>query len=64
MASYRFCIHLCKVNEVNVKDAYSLPRIDEAVDVLNGSSFFSIMDIDRAFWQVGVREEENAKLRS
>ena len=56
--SYRFCIDLRKVNEITVKDAYTLPRIDETVDALNGSKFFSSMDIDRAFWHVALAEQE------
>ena len=58
---YRFCIDLRKVNEITVKDAYSLPRIDETVDALNGSQYFSTMDVDRAFWQVGVVEGDKCK---
>ena len=41
-----------------VKDAYSLTRNDETVDALNGAKFFSSMDVDRTFWQVGVGEED------
>jgi hypothetical protein len=44
-----------------VKDAYSLPRIDETVDALSGAKFFSTMDVDRAFWQIGLREEDKCK---
>ena len=60
--SYRFCIDLRKVNTVTVKDAYSLPRIDQTVDALSGSQLFSTMDIDRAFWQIPL--EENSKQKT
>ena len=30
----RFCIDLRKLNEQTIKDAYSLPRIDETLDSL------------------------------
>ncbi len=43
---------------LTLKDAYSLPRIDETVDALSGSKYFSVMDIDRAFWQVGLKESD------
>ena len=36
--SLRFCIDLRKLNSRTVKDAYSLPRIDETLDCLNGPS--------------------------
>ena len=58
---YRFCIDLRKVNAVTAKDSYSLPRIKETVDKLNGMIFFSNGDIDRAFWQVGVKESDKCK---
>ena len=61
VVQYRFCIDLRKVNEVTVKDAYSLPRIDESADALAGSKFFSTMDINRAFWQVPLAEEDKKK---
>ena len=58
---YRFCIDLRKVNDATEKDCYSLPRIDETVDALCGAQFFSSMDIDRAFWQLGMAEEDKHK---
>lgn len=57
----RFCIDLRKVNDATEKDCYSLPRIDETVDALCGAQFFSSMDIDRAFWQLGMAEEDKHK---
>jgi hypothetical protein len=58
---YRFCIDLKKVNSVTAKDSYSLPRISETVDALSGANYFTTMDVDRAFWQVGVAEEDKQK---
>ena len=49
------------MNEITVKDVYSLPRIEETVDALNGSQYFSTIDVDRAFWQVGVVEGDKCK---
>ena len=58
---FRFCIDLKKVNAVTAKDSYSLPLISECVDSLSGAQFFSKIDVDRAYWQVGVREEDKCK---
>ena len=58
---YRFCIDLKKVNSITTKDSYSLPRISETVDALSGAKYFTTMDVDRAFWQVGVAEEDKRK---
>ena len=35
----RFCIDLRKLNERTVKDVYSLPRIEDSLDVLNALAF-------------------------
>ena len=41
----RFCIDLRKLNERTVKDAYSLPRIEDSLDSLNGSCIFTSIDL-------------------
>ena len=58
---FRFCIDLKKVNSVTLKDSYSLPRISDSVDALCGAEYFTKLDVDRAFWQVGLREEDKCK---
>ena len=40
-----FCIDYRKLNRVTKKDAYSLPQIDEILDILAGSKWFSILDL-------------------
>ncbi len=41
-----------KVNEVTRKDAYLLPRIDNTLDALWGSQYFSTLDLYSGYWQV------------
>ena len=53
----RFCIDLRKLNEQTIKDAYSLPRIDETLDSLQGSQWFSSLDLKSGYWQVEIDEE-------
>ena len=53
----RFCIDLRKLNEQTIKDAYSLPRIDEMLDSLQGSQWFSSLDLKSGYWQVKMDEE-------
>ena len=53
----RFCIDLRKLNEQTIKDAYSLPRIDETLDSLQGSQWFSSLDLKSGYWQVEMDEE-------
>ena len=53
----RFCIDLRKLNARTVKDAYALPRIEETLDYLAGSKWFSALDLKLGNWQVELDEE-------
>ena len=50
--SLRFCIDLRKLNSWTIKDAYSLPRIEESLDCLNGAIIFTSLDLKAGYWQV------------
>ena len=58
--SLRFCIDLRKLNVRTVKDAYSLPRIEETLDCLNGAQWFTSLDLKSGYWQVELDEESKA----
>ena len=55
--SLRFCIDLRKLNARTIKDAYSLPRIEETLDRLNGAQWFTLLDLKSGYWQVEFNEE-------
>ena len=50
--SLRFCIDLHKLNACTIKDAYSLPCIDETLDCLGGAMIFTSLDLKSGYWQV------------
>ena len=54
--SLRFCIDLRKLNSQTIKDAYSLPRIEESLDCLNGAIIFTSLDLKAGYWQVEMEE--------
>ena len=54
--SLRFCIDLWKLNAQTIKDAYSLPRIEETLDCLGGSIIFTSLDLKSGYWQVEMDE--------
>ena len=53
----RFCIDLRKLNARTVKDAQTLPRIEESLDSLNGAVIFTSLDLKSGYWQVELDEE-------
>ena len=52
----RFCIDLRKLNDSTIKDVYSLCQIDETLDSLQGSQWFSSLDLKSGYWQVKMNE--------
>ena len=57
----RFCVDYRKLNEVSIKDAYPLPRMDDIFSVLGKASYYSTIDLTDAFWSIRVREEDIPK---
>ena len=57
--SLRFCIDLRCLNARTIKDAYSLPRIEETLDCLNGAKYFTSLDLKSGYWQ--VKMDKNSK---
>ncbi|KAF5803695.1 putative nucleotidyltransferase, Ribonuclease H [Helianthus annuus] len=59
--SFRMCIDYRELNKVTIKNRYPLPRIDDLFDQLQGSSFYSKIDLRSGYHQVRVREEDVPK---
>ena len=56
-----FSIDLRRLNSVTIRDAYSLPRINESPDALGGARWFFTLDLKSAYWQVELEEENKEK---
>ena len=57
----RFCIDYRKLNSKTVKDAHSLPTIEETLDSLVGACYFTSLDLKAGYWQVELAEEDKEK---
>ena len=57
----RFSVDYRKLNSLTHRDAYPLPRIDECLDCLEGSSWYSTLDLQSGYFQLKVKEEDRPK---
>ena len=58
----RLCVDYRKINNVTQKDAYPLPRVDDTLDTLSGSKWFTTLDLISGYWQVEVCDSEIDKI--
>lgn len=59
--SLRFCVDYRKLNDVTVKGSYPLPIIDDTLDALGGSQWFSTLDLKSGYWQVAMDPADKEK---
>ena len=59
--SLRFCVDYRRLNDVTVKDAYPLPRIDDALDSLANACLFSTLDLKAGYWQCEIDPKDRPK---
>ena len=59
--SLRFCVDYRRLNELTVPDSHPLPRIDDTLDALGGSTWFSTLDLKSGFHKVSIAEEDRPK---
>lgn len=59
--SWRFCMDYRNLNSITVKNKYPLPIVDELLDELKGSQWFTKLDMRSGYHQVRMSPEDEHK---
>ncbi|CAF1583655.1 unnamed protein product [Rotaria magnacalcarata] len=59
--TYRFCVDYRRLNQITMKDSYPLPHMEETINQLGGSSYFSKMDLKSGYFQLPIDEKDKPK---
>nr|XP_023659188.1 uncharacterized protein LOC111839473 [Paramormyrops kingsleyae] len=57
----RMCIDYRLLNGRTIPDQYTTPCIDEVLNVLCGSKWFSVLDLRSGYYQIAMNEEDKEK---
>ena len=57
----RFCVDYRRLNGVSRKDVYPLPRINDILDTLGETKYFSSLDLCSGYWQIELHPESRPK---
>ena len=57
----RFCIDYRHLNRLTYKDSYPLPRIEDCLNSLGSSKFFSTLDLRSSYWQTEIDQKDRDK---
>ncbi|GJT51776.1 putative reverse transcriptase domain-containing protein [Tanacetum coccineum] len=60
-SSFRMCIDYRELNKLTIKNRYPLPRIDDLFNQLQGSQFFSKIDLWSRYHQLRVHKDDIPK---
>ena len=59
--SHRFCVDYRGLNAMTTADSFPLPRIDDLLDQLGESEYFSMIDLAAGFWQIRMHPSVKEK---
>ena len=61
---FEICIDFRKLNSLTIKDAHTLPRIDDTIDTLICAKYFPKLDLRSGYWQVEIRKRRHSLLEN
>jgi len=59
--SLRFCVDYRRLNSITYKDSYPLPLIDNCLNALAGSSWYSTLDLRSGYYNIPIAESDRDK---
>ena len=59
--SHRFCVNYRRLNAVTKMDVFPLPRVDDTLDMLSRTQYFSTLDLTAGYWQVQMDKDSQEK---
>jgi len=58
---YRFFVDFRALNKITQFGNYPLPHFEQTVSTLNGSRYYSVVNLYSGFWQINLAEEDKMK---